>query len=66
MCISFYKDENIRNDIIKPIAQIIYNDIYLYIWIVCFYSMLIILILLIILIIVIKILYNCTKSNILS
>ena len=66
MCISFYKDENIRNDIIKPIAQLIYDDIYLYIWIVCFYSMFIILILLIILIIVIKILYYCKRTNIFS
>jgi hypothetical protein len=59
-CIEFFQDENIRKDIqeiISPITHIVYNDMYLYIWFVCFYGMLIIFILLIILFIVIKILH---------
>jgi hypothetical protein len=66
LCIEFYQDENIRKNIkefISPIYQMIYNDIYLYVWVVCFYSMLIIFILLCILFIAIKILNICTIIN---
>lgn len=40
-CIEFFKNEDIRRDvkeIIKPIANIIYNESYLYIWLICFYN----------------------------
>lgn len=66
-CISFLQDDNIRKDIkdiIKPITQNIYNEIYIYIWVICLYCMLIMLILLIILVFVIKIIYLInTLSN---
>ena len=40
-CIEFFKNEDIRRDvkeIIKPIANMIYNETYLYIWLICFYN----------------------------
>jgi hypothetical protein len=40
-CIEFFQNEEIRNnirEIIKPIANIMYNELYLYIWLLCIYS----------------------------
>ena len=44
-CVEFLQNEDIRKnvkDIIKPIVQIIYNEIYIYIWFICFYNVLLI------------------------
>jgi hypothetical protein len=48
-CVDFFKNEDIRKDIkeiIRPIGMMIYNEIYLYIWLVCFYNVFLILIIL--------------------
>jgi hypothetical protein len=46
-CIEFFQSEEIRNnvrDILKPIVTIIYNETYLYIWLLCIYSIFLLLI----------------------
>jgi hypothetical protein len=40
-CIDFFKNEDIKRDvkeILKPIVHIVYNEIYVYIWVICFYN----------------------------
>jgi hypothetical protein len=40
-CVEFFQSEDIRKsvkEIIKPIANIVYNEMYLYIWIILFYN----------------------------
>ena len=39
-CIEFFKSEDIKRDVremIKPVVNIIYNEIYVYLWLLCFY-----------------------------
>jgi len=39
-CIDFFTDENIKKDVremIKPIFHLIYNEVYIYIWLIAFY-----------------------------
>ena len=58
-CVEFLQNEDIRKnvkDIIKPIVQIIYNEIYIYIWFICFYNVLLIFIILANLYLLIKLL----------
>ena len=46
-CIEFFQSEEIRNnvrEILKPIVTIIYNETYLYIWLLCIYSIFLLLI----------------------
>jgi hypothetical protein len=41
-CIEFFQNEDIRKDvkeIIRPIGNIVYNEIYLYLWLLCFYNL---------------------------
>lgn len=47
-CIDFFTDENLKKDVremIKPIFSMIYNEIYVYIWIIAFYNLFMIIIL---------------------
>ena len=40
-CIEFFQNEDIRKDVkemLKPFVQIIYNELYLYIWIIAVYN----------------------------
>jgi hypothetical protein len=40
-CLEFLQNEDIRKDIrdlIKPIIQFVYNEIYIYLWVICFYN----------------------------
>jgi hypothetical protein len=44
-CIDFFTDERMKQDVremMKPIYQMIYNEIYVYIWIIAFYHIVII------------------------
>lgn len=46
-CLEFFQNEEIRNnvrEIIKPVVTIIYNETYLYIWLLCIYSIFLLLI----------------------
>lgn len=39
-CIEFFKSEDIKHDVremIRPVVNIIYNEIYVYLWLLCFY-----------------------------
>ena len=49
-CIEFLKDKDIRNDmkeIITPLFDMIYNDMYLYIWLICIYNIFLIVLIII-------------------
>jgi len=49
-CIEFLKDKDIRNDmkeIITPLFDMIYNDIYVYIWFICIYNIFLIILIVI-------------------
>lgn len=49
-CIEFLKDKDIRNDIkeiITPLFDIIYNDMYIYIWLICIYNIFLIILIVI-------------------
>jgi len=49
-CIEFLKDKDIRNDmkeIITPLFDMIYNDMYVYIWLICIYNIFLIILIII-------------------
>jgi len=49
-CIEFLKDKDIRNDmkeIITPLFDMIYNDMYVYIWLICIYNIFLIVLIII-------------------
>ncbi len=49
-CIEFLKDKDIRNDIkeiITPLFDMIYNDMYIYIWLICIYNIFLIILIVI-------------------
>jgi hypothetical protein len=65
-CIDFFKNEDIRKDVkemLKPFAQIMYNELYLYIWVICFYNVFLIFIVLVNLFLLLKMI---RKSNIIQ
>ena len=48
-CVEFFQNEEIKKDIreiIKPIVDTIYNEINIYIWIICFYNVFLVFIIL--------------------
>jgi len=58
-CIEFLQREDTRRDVkevIKPIANIIYNETYLYLWMICLYNVFLIFLILVNLFLVIKLL----------
>jgi len=60
-CIDFFQNEDIRKDVkemLKPFVQIIYNELYLYIWFICFYNVFLIFIVLVNLFLLLKLLRN--------
>lgn len=62
-CIEFLNNANTRKelgDILKPITDSIYNELYIYIWIICFYSIMLFLLILANLFLLMKI-FNKTK-----
>jgi len=43
-CIDFFTDENLKKDVremMKPIFSMIYNEVYIYIWLIAFYNLII-------------------------
>lgn len=49
-CIEFMQNEDIRQDVkemIKPIVSIVYNEIYVYLWVICLYHVFLIFIILV-------------------
>jgi hypothetical protein len=60
-CLQFFQNEDIRKEIkeiIKPIASVVYNEISLYIWLLCLYSIFLIFITLANLFLLVKIYIN--------
>ena len=56
-CIEFFQNEDIRKDvkeILKPLATIVYNEIYLYLWLLCFYNLFLFFIILAILVLLLR------------
>jgi membrane-anchored protein YejM (alkaline phosphatase superfamily) len=40
-CIDFFQNDDMKKyikEILKPVAQIVYDEIYIYIWIICIYN----------------------------
>jgi hypothetical protein len=49
-CVDFFKDKDIRNDmkeLITPVFDMIYNDMYVYIWLICIYNIFLIILIII-------------------
>ena len=60
-CIEFFQNEDIRRhvkEVIKPIATIIYNETYLYIWFICIYNVFLLFVILANLFLLVKLLKN--------
>ena len=65
-CIEFFQNEDIRRvvkEIIKPIANIIYNETYLYIWFICIYNVFLLFIILANLFLLVKLLKKQSKID---
>jgi hypothetical protein len=65
-CIEFFKNEDTKRnvtEIIHPIVCLIYNETYIYIWLICFYHILLIIIILANLYLLIRLMYT-TKTPI--
>lgn len=63
-CIDFFKNEDIKQnlqEIIKPVVDIIYNEIYLYLWFICIYNVFLIFIILANLFLLIRLLQQQSK-----
>ena len=63
-CIEYFKNEEIKktvHEVVKPIFGWIYNEIYLYLWIIAFYNVLLFSGFLACFYILLKILYNQDK-----
>jgi hypothetical protein len=68
-CIEFFQNEDIHKEvkeIIKPLGNMMYNEIYLYIWFICIYNVLLLFLILANLFLVIHLYNTMRKSNFLS
>lgn len=68
-CIELFKDENIKKDIktlLAPIVEIIYNDLYVYIWSICFFNLFLFVIIILNLVLLLKILAKPTPTYLLE
>ena len=67
-CKQFFQNEDIKTDIkellMKPIFSMIYNEIYLYLWIIALYNIFFVFIILAILFVLLNIRQNYNSSNI--
>lgn len=64
-CIEFFKSEDMKRDVkeaIKPIVTTIYNEIYVYLWLLCIYHVFFIFVVLANLYLLLKLLY-CQSKN---
>jgi type IV secretory pathway component VirB8 len=46
-CIEFFQNEDIRKviiEVVKPIRESVYNELYMYIWLICIYNVFLIVI----------------------
>jgi hypothetical protein len=59
-CIEFFQNEDIRmniREIIKPLGNLMYNEIYLYVWFICIYNVFLLFLVLANMCLVIKLFY---------
>ena len=66
-CINYLYSEDSRKDIkavLSPIGDLIYNEMYLYIWVICFYSIFLFIAILANLYLLLKILKSLKHSKI--
>jgi len=64
-CIEFFKSEDMKRDVkeaIKPIVSTIYNEIYVYLWLLCIYHVFFIFVVLANLFLLLKLLHNQSKT----
>jgi hypothetical protein len=64
-CIELFKDENIKKDIktvLEPLVEIIYNDLYVYIWSICFFNLFLFVMIIVNLVLLMKILARPTTK----
>ncbi len=64
-CIELFKDENIKKDIktvLEPLVEIIYNDLYVYIWSICFFNLFLFVMIIVNLVLLMKILTRTTTK----
>ena len=60
-CIEFFQNEDIKRDVkemVKPIVSIMYNEMYIYVWLICIYNVFLIFIILANLFLLIRLLGN--------
>ena len=65
-CIEFFKNEDIKRDVkevMHPIVCLVYNEMYIYIWLICFYHVLMIFIILANLYLFLRLIYFSKSSN---
>ena len=66
-CIDFFKNEDTRRDIkdvMKPLVQFIYNEIYIYLWMICIYHVFFIFIVLVNLFLLLQLVRKTSKHYI--
>jgi hypothetical protein len=66
-CIDFFKNEDTRRDIkdvMKPLVQFIYNEIYIYLWMICIYHVFFIFIVLVNLFLLLQLIRKTNKHYI--
>lgn len=68
-CIELFQNEDVHKEvkeIIKPLGNMMYNEIYLYIWFICIYNVLLLFLILANLFLVIHLYNSLQKTNALS
>ena len=67
--LTLFQDENIKKDIktlLAPLVEIIYNDLYVYIWSICFFNLFLFVIIILNLVLLLKILAKPTTTYLLE
>jgi hypothetical protein len=68
-CIELFQNEDVHKEvkeIIKPLGNMMYNEIYLYIWFICIYNVLLLFLILANLFLVIHLYNTLKKTDLLS
>jgi hypothetical protein len=64
-CIDFFHNEDIKlyvKEVMKPLVTIIYNEIYVYIWVLCIYNIFLFLIILAIFFLILNMIKNTNNK----
>ena len=66
-CIEFFKNEDLHKEvreIIKPLGNMMYNEIYLYLWFICIYNVFLLFLILANLFLIIHLYQTIHKANV--